>query len=1298
MIVYNLNFRLLTGADLTKSNLYYQMFLEELNRQEQEQRNRHGELVKNQKEIKEELCKVHEVLEKVEKKMIPQSEISKQLKSQPGHNEWRKIKQKLRNFDVDNNQYILVVDRFEKIDEEYVKVLATVPWKLVIDLDPESDINGFLTHFNPGETKGGIITTFTPSKLRNVNVDSLIDTRRMQWFFANGRSFENSSDEDENEDRNKETFREWKKSFRAPVQELIRACCQKLDHMEPMFCIILGIRSGVSIQIAQEIVEEIDCKFELRKFSRNYISFATELDLEDFPNATFTNLSINLFLLGLTSLLGIPEEKYKLPSGQKELEIHLKPRQFNFLAEYLELLYIGCQEIPEELTDEEKETFKIEHLKKFLSGNAISFPSLYFRQDATRHVTSEVCSHISEMLQKIQKPQIVQITHAPGSGGTTIARRALWDLHKKHPCAIVKLEHAPENFSPDSDGEKYINSLCERISTLEEICEKPPVILIDGNSRQVRVLSDCIVRKLDGKAVILRCANYEKPTETSGNDDLQPNEADKDYFKDENEYVSMDRNDSYFTADDDFKVNPRLKDDEDDFSEFKVKFDTYCKLFPRDKTQGPRQNHPRERVFHFPMMAMLGEFEMLEGIVNESLDILKNDQAVEYEIAILVAFLQLYSNFATPACLVSKYFKKNSKTYREVTGHFSEILINLMVPESPPSKEKFIGASDDFDIDDEDDDDDWNSEDTDRGSSSSNTSHVIQSYTFQHHEVAKLVLKHSGRGIDQITQDFLQNKILVNYRKDDETKPLIDNLFLYNKESTEAHFSMLVVELAKEANGGRIFEEAAKQTKDVTFYSHVARFFSYKSDFKKARKLIKEGFEAEANAPIEKRRGVLNTEGHIVLMEMKFDKGKNISDLESLKKCAKEALVLFTKARDNPPRTYPNPLIGEVTVWQFCFEWIIRKKKGDAEEAIKFILKDKFFTGAIGECNFLLDEVDRIVETVPTLNDPGYTKRLANERRRVLVQTIGRARSKTKRKGWQKINIHRLCDEIVSRYQKTAPEKEIIRLRIIWMLNGVDKKVHLLDRADREMLFVWLKRLVNDYQMFMHTHDLMDAAAEQIKPPFDIDEALKIVNRWQEYLPNDPFSYFYQYVLCFLKVANGLVFDYRPTYESAIEACKKKTQGNPRKHLQQYFIGKEGESGSICTLLTRSKLETRYGGWKKHAIEERREDILDQTFWDKHSRDYLLECRGRIECKQTSFKGKKQPFIYMEPGNVRVSVPKNAIGTANLDYQPDSRVTFVVCFTLAGPKAKGIRFVDAKQTATAGKFNRQGSKVEKKRH
>ena len=1234
------------------------------------------ESLQNQEVMMSKMSRIEEdistiMFQRIEQSSLSQSDIKQRLKSLPDYHEWLSVKRKLRNLDVENNQYILIVDRFEEIYTENVKILADVPWKLVIDLDPDSDVDGFLATVRQGECRGGSIETFFPSRIKeDTNFDSQIDPRRILWLFANGRnrvSQQESANQEDNEDRPKNNVLDWKMSFKGLVQEFIRACCQKLNRMKPLMCIFLCKGSGVGIQIAQELLEEIHCKFVPKNFSTSYLSFSSELDSKGAFHVTFTALPEKLFFAGLTSLFGFPDKKYKLPSSQKELQVYLSQMKYNFLSEYLKLLYIGCEEIPEELPDDRKKAFINEHLKRFLCGKAISFPSLHYRHDALRCIAKDVFDRASELLQRISKPQIVQITHAPGGGGTTIARRVLWDLHKTHPCAIAKLDNAPEHFGPESEGEKYLSNLCKRIELLEEHCDRTPAILIDGNSKQVRRLSDCLVRMLEGRALILRCVNYEQQIDWDEND-LQSNQGDKWVYKNkhypgEDEHLSGGKSDFYFSAEDEFKVNHKLKDDDNDYSEFKNKYDRYCKIFPRSDDKGSVHSNRLERVFHFPMMAMLDEFEKLNSIVYDSLDKLKN---VEYEMAIMTAFLQKYSGYPTPASLVKKFVKKNNQTYREITKHFSETLMNLMVPEKAPSKEKYIGYSL---SDDEDDDDDCIS----HGSSSSIEGPILQSYSFQHPKIAQLVLDHSKRSLDQITQDLIQHNIIKDYWRDDENRPLIESLFLYNKESAGAHFSILIDKLAKGASRGRIFEEAAKQTQDVTFYSHVARFFAYEGDFERAKNLLTEGFKTDKNAKIDKKLGVFSTQGHISYMEMTH-KDTKISDVDSLKQFSEKALRLFRKGRGNPPWTYPNPLLGEVKVWQFCLEWLIQSKEGDVEEALKYILRDSFFSGTISECIYLLDEVDRIVDTVPTLNNPEHTKSKSLEGRRLLVQTVGRERSNTRRRGFQDINVDRVCIEIISKYTKTASEKELIRLRVVWMLNGVQKQIHRLDIGQKSDLYSWLNRLVNDFKMFIHARELMESAAELRKPPFDIDEALKIVSHWQKYHPNDLISYLYQSMFSFLKVRKGFVGEYRQTFESAINACRLKIQGNQRRRQQHYFLGIHTAEEGVCNIFPRSKLESLYRNKypPKSSNARSKEDKLDQTFWDKHCRAFLLECYGRIEYTEGS-RGKNFPHIMMEPGSIKVHVPRNVVATAHYDYQPDSRVSFVVGFTLCGPVAKGIK-------------------------
>ena len=909
----------------------------------------------------------------------------------------------------------------------------------------------------------------------------------MPWVFANGRNMVHSAADERNletvdhydfNDKPKNSLREWKLHFKTPIVEVVRTISEKLDPMKPNFCIILGIKSGLSSKIATILLEEIQGRFGFNNFTMRYVAVASELDVEGLDQSNFTtsNLSLSSFMFGVATQVGIyGKEDFQVPGKHAGAFISLK-KHYNYLSEHLEIMYKGCEDIPQNCSKEEARSFEVEHLKSFVSGNPISFASLHFRHDATRSLTSEVNVYISRLSADISKPQIIQITHHPGSGGTTIARRVLWDLHKTHPCAIVKVNFSLESFSQDSDGDKFIVNICERINCLEENCKTSPVILIDGKSVLVRILSDYIARHLKGTAIILRCINFHEVK--SDNE-----ETDKIYRL-------------YFNRE--FVVNPNLQAPENisDHSELKSKYEHYQKEFQLTKKTSKRS---MERVFHFPLMAMLGEFEKLKSIVNESLDrvvqetVLKGSR--DYEVAVVVAFLQLYADRGTPAILISKYILKKTCTYDELTDLFSVALMNLLIPEEAPKQIQFFA----------------------RKSLHENTqSDVIQQYTFQHRKIAEQVLEHCKRKVDVITQEFLSYKVLNSYRKEKEITDVVNSLFLHNKSDDYAHFSRLVMELGNFPCGGRILEDAAKQSKDVSFYSHIARFFAYrKYEFEKARQLIEEGFKVDRNVPADKKKRVQDTFGHIVFKEiMKAD----IPSVADLKVSAKEALDLFRQAREYPPRMFPNPLIGEVMVWLFCLEYIIRKYEWRVDQAIEFVLEDEFFCDAIADCISLLDEVDEMVAACKMLPNPRQTEELAYEKRCRLSDLIARSRSSTPRGGWQDTAIFRICNSI-AQYEKRISRKALLKLQVRWLMIQVENNLALLNEQTKIKMFEWLFKLVDEYGMFDYARYLMDVAALHEKPPFAMEKALRITSLWQEKRPFDSYGYFYQYILCFLNSA-----------------------------------------------------------------------------------------------------------------------------------------------------------------------------------
>eukprot|EP00794_Sanderia_malayensis_P015033 gene15033-16585_t len=1264
--------RAVRDADLTPKNLYYQMLIEEVERSNQAII---SEVQRESKKIDDKIGlfenkvidKLDSIYESIAQEKIEQYRIPEQARkaNEEAWDTWLEVRRGMGNFDFDANQYILVVDRvISEDDKKYTTALARVPWKLVLDLDPDSDINGFLRSLALDNEESGLIKTHTPSQLASQEHLHTIEIKRIQWMFANGQN------EGTEEDRPKSDLKTWSRKFKPAVVKIIESCCSKLDKMKPVYCLIMNVRNE-SVQMANDIVKEIENMFSYFNFKVSFTFLSSEMDFEYPQDGRFSPLSLKSLYIGIYSILGDTNDQHLLPSYQADAPMPVPKIMYDNLTLYLDILYEGCEHIPKELPEDKLEEFENYHLKSFIVGNPITFESLHFGHDATRTITNRVKQHINKMPARFNSAQIVQICHQPGTGGTTIARRVLWDLHEEFPCAIVKtLSSGNDGFGTESDDtDQFVANLAESIGKINELCELWPVVLMDGNSRLVKNLSDYLVRKLQAngkRAIIVRCVHS------------------KDFPMTNKKLLN-----SYLHEKSTFEVKTVLDDANRDLKEFRTKYKDYCQRFqqPEDRQKDGEQLKCSSRVYHFPMMAMLGEFdEKLNRIVNQSLEKIKEGKPREYEVAVLVSFLQIYSNRETPAVLIAEYLEMKNLTYEDVANEFSDNLLNLMVSKRAPSRREWIAsnkfAAYNFDNDDIDQDD----EDSHlRGNEG------IGWYTFQHRIIAEKIIAHSKRTLEDITENFVNSNVISSYHKYNSIKQLVNDLFLHNKKNSVSHFSVLITKLE---NSRRIFEAVAKKTKDASVYAHAARFIAYdkkEPDFKKALKLIEEGLQVDNKASKEKIRRVRDTEGHILFKKMNAIKGK-IETVEDLKNLAGEALDRFRKARDNPPMTFPNPLNGEINVWQFCFDWLVKWKGSDVEEAIVFMMSSDFFSSALSDCFFLLDIIDQMVRSLPRMVDPELTMQKANDNRLKLLSLL-RNMGKTKRKAIQALNVADFCENIFSKRNFTAAsDKELTRLKVSLMMNqaGRGRDIHLLNTAERPKLFGLLERLVKHYKVYDYASYLMDFSTVKGHASYTLDSALDDVREWQKQLPHDAFSHFFSYVICYLQVMHGSITQHLSGYEEAVETCKKRCEGSPRRFVQQYFIRKGGDLDKISKLISRAELEQQYGKGKPGS---RGEDTLTPEFWESECRNYLHECKGRIRMDNRNPR-RKYPYIALEQGQLRINVPKNAVGDPDWDFKADKRVRFIVCFTLAGPKAYSIKFEDGINNQPV-RFGRQFSNLNK---
>lgn len=1138
----------------------------------------------------------------------------------PKWDEWLIFRDVVGDFESPQNQYILVTDALPTDDLEYFSLLRGVSWKMVLDFDPMSEEKGFYHKFTSKDGQANLVSMITPAELKKSTTSNLlrqIDPQKVQWLFVNGRYSDTEG--------SAQSFSDWEATSVKHITRLFVCCSDpdKFDKQKPVVCLILPFKQ-TTLPYLEVTLSRLNENFD--EYRLKFVSFKHKLC--HLISKTFEvrhfDLSPKQVSQGLSEILSSSTtHEHRMPSSQAGVPAKLSQNEFLYLKEHLQILFDGCEDLPEFSNDPgEKDNFFEQHRRSFISGNQISLVSLYDNHDARREIGTDIRSHVQRLLdQGLTRSLIVEIRHSPGTGGSTIARRVMWDLHKSYPCALLEISSSRHYFDEDN---ALSNIFADRITALEEICGTSPVILIDGQqSGIIEGLSNKLVRMLCNKgkrALLLRCQHGSKASKRATQESLNVHHV--------------------------FGVNVKLEDSTADLNEFQSKYKEYIA-----QSLHGNQRPNLCRVFHFPLLSMMEEFRpKLRKIIADTLDEMGG---VQQSIALVVAFLQKYANHATPALLLYEAFKdyilvstEKTTTNEDINQLFTEHLLNLMVPTKPLRPRVRSSA----------------------------LKTAPEFYTLQHPLVADLVLRKVFRAqkcdLFGVVRRFLQFPIYQH----ECFLPLFEELFLYNKYGRKQKFSILFEELKgfNSELAAQIFCEAAVKTNDATIFANAARFLAKKEppSFSEAKDVIQQAFQA--NNSKMRLRSLYHTKGVVLYIAMKHNiNSGEVKDLQTLEDLASEVLKAFHEARNFPP-TYPHPLIGEVELWLACIAWIMKNEcSNDSDNTFKFLTNHSpgFFRTCVSDSFYLLDIVDSIVQSVPNLTDPEETQRLSNNARLSLMKTFKQGLSATGRRHGAE-DLIQACKALCSAPNfPRASQVELKRLQAHFILSDSDHSIDGLNNKSLAYLLKLLEELVlveNDYRLAYH---LMKVCVLVTGPRcYSLEQGLTVSERWRDVFPNDYLPYFYQMTIYFLKILDGNSLEFTAQYIKAQKMCREKSQNHFRSTQSTLFVGKEGQG--MSRLITRNTLfrgETEYATDDSEKVSK---------FWRIDSRRKLLECKGRIRVEQSSGRGGKiHPCIELVQGNLQLYVGKNAdIGKVERDFTPGALVYFVVSFNLHGPVANGITF------------------------
>ena len=455
------------------------------------------------------------------------------------------------------------------------------------------------------------------------------------------------------------------------IGRILAVVAEKLDAYRPVVILVLSFDASMNDYIKKTFIRLDEELSPLNLSSEKYVVLGTGsgplIDLVTDVHLSYPvkryYLPANLFSFGMAVCLGCsPKSSKCLPSGRLEASIPITTSDFLYYSEFLTLLYEGCEneefgENPDSTSDDRRSKTIEEHRQAFLSGQTISFLSLNHNHDAARDCLEKRTRNIYEyMTQKPVPPSaVIEIMHYPGTGGSTLARCTLWNLHRHFLTAIAKSSLSVH--TPDEEG-TYIEKICERIQSLEELCFAAPLILIDGETPVLRrpnvsrAISDRLASQ-GSKAVILHCIR--------GTESMEP---------------AVESSSS--------RIWPKSKLSSTERARFKDKYS--------DSLKSIKDGSPLSRSFHFPLCAFVEEFSSrMKDIVARTVDGLDE---VEIEVIRFVALMQKYTAQSVPLSLVFKLFFRNRElhhseleecrqssvpTYDKIYNSFSDGLRVLLV-------------------------------------------------------------------------------------------------------------------------------------------------------------------------------------------------------------------------------------------------------------------------------------------------------------------------------------------------------------------------------------------------------------------------------------------------------------------------------------------------------------------------------------------------------------------------------------------------------------------------------------------
>lgn len=338
-------------------------------------------------------------------------EEAKQQRVEAEGAQWESLWEAVNGFAPAVGHYVLVAERMPAVPS--VAALGRLPWSLIVDLDPRSDYDGLYHRAGPVLESQRAVHLFTR---KQPTVDY---ARSTAWTLAVGSVRLNEPPDD---------LRTWGHKRLTPLRQLLSSFRQAVGDI-PLHVVVLADNghggSGAERDRLLRVIDAVDEALQGRE-TIHYVG----------PTAPTIAVPLTAFDLPLSALLDRLSETlgttpdvvdYMLPAADRGTAA-MSPETMQKLREHLVVLHDGI-----ELSVQPAQSH---HNDEFWRGGLISWADLDSGRDVPRTITQSLVTMLRDSLEQ-HRTRTVLLQHKPGTGGTTVALRAAWDLHHEYPVAVL---------------------------------------------------------------------------------------------------------------------------------------------------------------------------------------------------------------------------------------------------------------------------------------------------------------------------------------------------------------------------------------------------------------------------------------------------------------------------------------------------------------------------------------------------------------------------------------------------------------------------------------------------------------------------------------------------------------------------------------------------------------------------------------------------------------------------------------------------------------------------------------------